>query len=190
MVCSVAHCEGKVVAKGLCSKHYQAQRKYGDPTVVKQKQHHGISLKERFAQYVRRGEGCWDWLGYIDSGGYGRINVGGTPKLASRVSYLLHYGDVPKGKVVCHKCDNPKCVNPEHLFIGSQADNVRDMHDKGRARKRALFGEAHSRSKLTEDMVRGIRNCALSNTEAAELFGISRSTVYDIRKRRSWKHVE
>lgn len=190
MTCSLEHCERAVFAKGMCSRHYTAMRKYGDPTVVKQKQHHGMTLRERFFRYVRVKDGCWDWLGYKDANGYGRINNRGIPMLASRLSYMLHYGDVTEGRVVCHKCDNPSCVNPEHLFIGTQADNVRDMHDKGRARKRGLSGEAHHGAKITEATVREIRSRSEATALLAPEYGLSRTTIDDIRKRRSWKHVE
>ena len=189
MECSIAHCGRKVAAKGFCANHYRAMRLYGDPLGLKQKQHHGKTLKERFDLYVKRSEGCWPWLGYKDSNGYGRLNVNGIPQLASRVSYLLHYGDVPKGKSVCHKCDNPICVNPDHLFIGTQADNVADMHSKGRARKRAVSGEAHGNAILTEDDVRQILRSPLSVPELAVKFNMSRTTIYGVRKRKSWKHV-
>lgn len=190
MTCSVDHCDRPIFATGLCSKHYMAKRKYGDPTVVKQKQHHGLTLRERFFLYTRKKDGCWDWVGYRDPNGYGRLNVNGRPVLGSRISYMLHYGDIPKGGVVCHKCDNPQCVNPEHLFLGTQADNVADMHAKGRARKRALKGEAHHAAKVTEVIVREVRGRIEPTSYLADLYGLSRTTIDDIRKRRSWAHVE
>jgi hypothetical protein len=189
MICTVAHCERKAVAKGLCVNHYRALRLYGDPLGGVQKQHHGLTLRERFDTYTKRADGCWEWLGYRDPNGYGRLNVGGRPILASRVSYLLHYGDVPGGKYVCHKCDNPPCVNPEHLFLGTQADNVADMQAKGRARKRGLPGVSHHAAKLTDDRVRAIRSSDASDAALAKEFGVTRATIHAVRHRRTWTHV-
>jgi hypothetical protein len=171
-------------------KHYQAWRKYGDPTVVKQKQYHGKTLRERFFLYACVREGCWPWAGSTDRDGRGKLNVGGVPQLAARIAYKLHYGDIPEGKVVCHKCDNTKCVNPEHLFLGTQADNVRDMHEKGRARKRAVSGTAHHNAKLDADAVCVIRRSDASASQLAEQFGVSRAVIYDVRNGKIWKHVE
>ena len=189
MECTVAHCEKKAVAKGFCTNHYYAFRKHGDPLKVVQKQHHGQTLRERFEIYTRRTEGCWEWTGYRDSNGYGRLNVSGRPILASRTSYLLHYGNIPGGSYVCHKCDNPACVNPEHLFLGTQADNVADMHAKGRQRKRGIPGMSHHAAKLTDDIVRHIRSSDASDAALSKELGVSRATVHAVRNNRTWTHV-
>ena len=78
---------------------------------------------------------CWLWTGHIIVGGYGRLSVGhGIQEFAHRLSYMLHYGNIPNGCFVCHRCDNPPCVRPDHLFIGTHTDNMRDMIAKGRKR--------------------------------------------------------
>lgn len=189
MTCSVEHCEREVAAKGLCWRHYQAARKYGDPTVVRQKQLHGLTLAERFDAYTKKGPDCWEWVGSKDRNGYGRLNIRGTPYLASRLSFALRYGDIPLGRYVCHKCDNPTCVNPEHLFLGTQADNIADMHAKGRDRKRGLPGEQHHAAKLTDDAVREIRASSDSALDLSRRYGVSRATVQDVNDRKTWKHV-
>jgi hypothetical protein len=79
--------------------------------------------------------GCLSWTGYRNSKGYGTINVGGTPRYAHRVAWELANGPLPGGKCVLHRCDNPSCCNPRHLFLGSRADNNADMREKGRARQ-------------------------------------------------------
>lgn len=190
MKCKVPHCEREAVAKGHCHSHRRTFLLYGEAATFRQKQFHGLTLRERFYRYVRTGDGCWEWLGYRDRNGYGRLNVKGLPQLASRVSYLVHNGDIPKGQCICHKCDNPACVNPDHLFLGTQADNVADMHAKGRARKRALTGADHHASKLDGEAVRNIRASEEPVAVLARRFNVSRATVYSVLKGLTWTHVK
>lgn len=187
MKCRVEYCDRESIARGCCHRHYRALTLYGDPTAVRQKQHHGLSLKERFYQYVKQGDGCWRWLSYVDPQGYGRLNIDGKPILASRLSYLLHHGDIPNGKVVCHKCDNPTCVNPKHLFIGSQADNMADMIEKGRDRHKCLSGVQHHRAKLDPERASAIRASDEPTAVLARRYNISRATVHSIKTGRTWK---
>lgn len=188
-ICSVSYCEKPARVLGMCQTHYATFRRNGDPTILVQKQHHGLSVKERFALYARQCDGCWEWTGQRDPRGYGRMHVDGRPMLAHRVAYLVTYGSIPPGMAVLHKCDTPKCVNPEHLFLGTQADNVRDMHNKGRALKRGMKGSEHPMSKLTEQDVRAIRKAEGFARDIAAVYGISPTQVYDIRHRRSWAHI-
>lgn len=189
MDCSIPHCSKKAVARGFCVNHYYAFRKHGDPLKIVQKQHHGLSLSDRFDRYVKKGDGCWTWLSYIDPQGYGRLNYNGKPMLASRVSYLIHFGEIPKGMAVCHKCDNPSCTNPDHLFLGTQADNVADMHMKGRARKRGKKGASHHNAKLTDNDVKAIRRSGDSTAAIARQYNVSRATIHAIVNGKTWKHL-
>lgn len=140
--CSVPGCEGVYDAHGFCGRHYQAWLRNGDPTVVLQVQHHGKTVAERLALYTRRTTGCWEWTGARSAKGYGVLNVRETSRLASRVAWQLEHGKIPRGLYVLHKCDNPGCVRPSHLFLGTLADNNADMLAKGRyhrgPRKRKL----------------------------------------------------
>ncbi len=189
MKCSVPTCDRAAVARGWCHNHYYAARKHGDPTKLVLKQHHGKTLRERFDLYTKKSEGCWTWVGYTDPNGYGRLNIKNAPILAHRISYEIHYGNIQDGLCVCHKCDNPRCVNPDHLFLGTQADNIADMEQKGRARKRGLRGADSPLAKIGEKDVREIRDTDTSAAKLGKKFGVSPTTIWDIRHRKSWKHL-
>ena len=120
----------------FCRPHYRAWHLYGDPLVKKQQQWHGLSIVERWQKYVKQTPACWLWIGFCDEHGYGRLHVAGRPDLAHRLSWEIHYGAVPQGRYVLHKCDTPACVNPEHLYLGTQVDTIADMFTRGRSHMR------------------------------------------------------
>lgn len=137
---------------------------------------------------------CWVWTAHRTCNGYGRIGRGGKyGKIdgAHRVSWEVEYGSVPEGMDVLHACDNPPCVNPSHLFIGTAKDNIDDMLRKGRDRHR--HGEAHRDARLTEQQVRDIRAnkalCRVSDRELGERYGVSNVAISRIVRRITWKHV-
>lgn len=137
---------------------------------------------------------CWTWLGYINPNGYGMIGSGGhgRPFLAHRVSYEENIGPIPPGMNACHYCDNPGCPNPAHLFLGTQADNMRDMGAKGRAKGAVLRGDGHARSKLTEAIVLLIRARYAAGESIRALaieYGVGESGVYYAATRRTWQHI-
>lgn len=145
---------------------------------------------ERFWEKVDRcgPDECWVWHGSTDRRGYGRVRGPNREPLgAHRVSYEWAYGPLPTDVVVCHRCDNPPCVNPAHLFAGSQAENMADMHAKGRARPPC--GPRQS-PRLTPDQVRAIRaDPDKSRARIGQRYGVSPGTVGNIRARRTWKDV-
>lgn len=140
--------------------------------------------------------GCWQWTGApsdsTPTGAYGRMRIYGVQERAHRVSWLLHKGAIPDGLQVLHRCDNPKCVNPEHLFLGTNADNVADRVSKGRSGWQERKGEAHPMSKLRESDVRAIRerhSAGERQSVLAREFRVDRATVCEIISRRKWAHV-
>jgi len=188
--CSFKGCFKKAHSKGLCIAHYQQQRQ-GKELKPLQVQHHGLTEKERFFRRVGKlDSGCWVWLGSLNNG-YGQFRrEDGSIILSHRYSYMLHNDSAIDGLVVMHKCDNPKCVNPDHLMLGTQAENVQDMRQKGREKHRSLSGSEHGMSKLTDDLVRDIRSSNESGPAISKRLGVSTATIYDVRNRKIWKHVE
>lgn len=187
--CCIKDCDKLHLAGGLCAMHYRRQKLYGDPTTVKLFQMRGLSLKERWEAYTEKGEDCWLWVGSRDPNGYGRLNINGRPELAHRLAWRLFCSEITSDQHVLHKCDNPSCVRPDHLFLGDQVANNADMKSKGRYRPGVSLGEAHGCAKLTEDQVREIRASSGPSELAAKHYGISGRQVRDIRLRRSWRHL-
>lgn len=147
-------------------------------------------IEDRFwAMVDKRGpDDCWEWTGYRSHVGYGTIFYQGKTRKAHRVSYELHYEPLPDDKFVCHHCDNPGCVNPAHLFVGTPADNSADMTSKGRA----AAGSEHGMSKLQESDIPVIRRLAAEGLTFAEIgkrYGVTFQTIRCAVKRISWKHV-
>jgi hypothetical protein len=157
------------------------------------------TLSERFWRFVQRGDACWTWTGSRNEHGYGQIHGGpgvGRPLIASRVSWEIHHGPIPDGLLVCHTCDNPSCVNPAHLFLGSHADNGRDMSAKGRAgahvKPETLSrGDAHYARRQPERLARGDRNGARTKPECVprgEANGSAKLTAEEVVEiRRLWE---
>lgn len=133
--------------------------------------------------------GCFNWIGSSSNGGYGLLyTASGRRERASRKSYEVFRGPIGAGMIVCHRCDNPPCVNPAHLFLGTHKDNTRDAIRKGRL----AMGSRHGHAKLTEDVVREIRamhQCGATLTEIRQRFNISAASVSNIYNRRRWTHV-
>jgi len=152
------------------------------------------SLLSRFWDKVRKSNVCWIWEGARVGAGYGSFRVGGRKGkslLAHRVSYVIEHGDIPDGCLVCHRCDNPACVRPEHLFAGSHKDNSQDMERKGRTGR--CYGKRNGKATFTFEQaeeVRGLRREGMTYRALASRFGIANKTVYDILRRRIWTRRE
>lgn len=196
--CSFPGCKNRKHSKGLCSAHY-AQQRVGKTLKPLQLQNHGLSEVDRFMRWIgKQPNGCWTWLGSIkhrrnrpQSEWHGQWrNAAGQIELTSRAAWRLLVGPIPSRAFVLHKCDVPRCCNPEHLYLGTQADNVRDMWERERAKPRALEGVKHGGAKANDEIVRDIRASKESTAILAAKHGLSRATVHDIRLRNTWKHVK
>jgi len=138
--------------------------------------------------------GCWEWTGA--RGGkmkYGVIRIKGRLYKTHRIAYELAYGPIPEGKIVCHRCDNPPCCNPGHLFLGTYTDNVIDCIQKGRALRNAVKGEDSHLSKLTEQVVAVIRQRyaagGVSQSQLAQEYGVRKSTIGHIVRGDTWAYL-
>ena len=166
-----------------------------------------MSAADRFmAKVLRADNGCWIWTGGKDRKGYGKFSIGssrnpdGTRRnsmvTASRVSYEFFVGSIPRGEghhgtCVLHHCDTPSCVNPEHLFLGSNSENVKDMDKKGRRVSLPYRGEEHANSKLTASQVNSIvarLKDKAAQAHIAREFGVCVATINHIAKGRLWSH--
>ena len=162
------------------------------------------SLEERFWSRVLKTNRCWLWTG-LAVHDYGQLSSGGHngKKLrAHRVSWAIHYGEIPDGMWVLHRCDTPLCVRPDHLFLGSAADNAADRDAKGRGAagerngmygRPAFEGENHPMARLTADQVREIRRLygqgGITQTKLAQMFGVHQTTISDYVRRGTWRSI-
>ena len=147
------------------------------------------TLGQRLDWYSRRADnGCLEWVGHVGSRGYGFLWWKGKNRLAHRLQWERITGEPPPdGFLVCHRCDNGKCIDPFHLFLGTQSDNRNDMYAKGRGHNKK--GERHPMSKLTPEKVLEIRQAIGPHKEIAARFGVARQTVGDLKTRRRWAHI-
>ena len=137
--------------------------------------------------------GCWLWDGSYDNYGYGQIWADRRVHRAHRFSYTLNVGPITPGLCICHRCDTPACVNPDHLFVGTQADNIRDAVRKGRVRGGGQSCEAHHSAKLSFAKVRqmkALRSRGLIYREIAARFGVSKATAMKAIKGQNWNPKE
>lgn len=146
----------------------------------------------KFWGKITKSNFCWVWRGLVTKDGYGRISIYGKTVLTHRLSWVLHFGEIPKELGVLHKCDNPSCVNPDHLFLGTFQENMRDKINK----KRHTFGSIVEQSDLTERDILEIRRRYESRSSGSngskslsKEFNISQVSINDIVTRKTWKHI-
>ena len=154
-----------------------------------------IPIEQRFWPKVEKTDGCWIWRGFRQKAGYGVTTVDRRCWLTHRVAWTLCCGPIPDGLGVLHHCDNPPCVRPDHLFLGTNADNMADMNRKGRGVIPSLAGSDHPAAKMSETQVLEIRRRyaarepGFTTYRAAEEFGIHQSTAWAIVTRRLWRNL-
>jgi hypothetical protein len=178
-ICIVNGCNNEVKARGYCNKHYQHVKSYGTPELIGHKRPINFEIDENE---------CFNCTSHHKVGGYPKISWDNKKMYLSRFIYTEMFGDIPEGLVIRHKCDNPACINPEHLELGTVADNNHDRVIRGRG----LKGEQIHRSILTENKVREIKkmlNLGIPQKDIAEKFNIKDYVVSQIKNKRTWKHV-
>lgn len=140
---------------------------------------------ESFWARVERSDGCWLWQGAVGRRGYGQLQFQGRQVTAHRLAYELEFGPITAGLYVCHSCDVPLCVRPDHLWLGTYADNMRDAFAKGRVRRGDQHGNALLRPAAVL-LIRTLYERGVQGVVIARRFGIHPNTVYNIAKRRIW----
>lgn len=189
-VCSVFGCNNKKYMKGMCTKHYLRNKKTGD-VFSEEFVICDFTVKEKLLFNVKldKETRCWEWLGRKDKDGYGIMSVGDYPTRVHRIMYEQIKGDIKEDFLVCHKCDNPGCINPAHLFLGTIQDNNNDRDTKGRTPK----GEDSMSSVLTENDVLEIRELlktGMTNKQIGEKYGVTGWAISRIKCGKTWKHLE
>lgn len=156
-----------------------------------------IETKKRFMKFVSIPENlndCWEWTGYKPSNGYGHFGINGRVFGAHRISFMLFIGEIPNNMLVCHSCDNPSCVNPHHLFLGTDKDNTQDMIKKNRrSHHTGATGENNGFHKLTEQKVYKIREMleqGYTQQEIAEIFEVTPENIRSIRIGKTWSWLK
>ena len=200
--CAIENCGIKRKVKLYCRKHYERLKRTGDPTMMLNAA--GLSLKQHIIKNIKKVKCpnlesikfhnekdlyCWEWQKGRDREAYGSIKRDRKTYRTHRKSYEVFIGEIPKGIQVNHKCDNKICCNPNHLFIGTHKDNMKDRNNKNRTAK----GEDNGRAKLTENEVINIRklwkSTRYTQKELSARFNVSAMNVCTIVNNKTWKHI-
>lgn len=195
--CSIPNCERKHKGRGWCESHLLKYRRYGSPLGTSSlRGQPGESPTTRLNRigWIVQENGCWEWKGARGEAGHGQIRIGNRSRQAHRVMFEILHGEIPEGENILHRCDNPPCINPDHLFSGTQKQNIHDMWAKDRQQGyiHQPKGSKHPQAKLLEKDVlelRELRNSGFTYKALADRFGISKSTAAEIVSRKTWRHI-
>jgi len=182
MSCIIDDCTNEVARRGLCNKHRIRQERHGTTDARRTEPGVPLATLQGWVAHRDRTEGCWEWPYSVQPSGYGQVRFNGELWTTHRLAAHMD-GRNPSGMFVCHHCDNRRCVNPHHLFLGDVRDNAADMVAKGRGAR----GE--DCSKLTETQVRMVRRAVAEGAKQKDIakhLGVTASTVNDIVKGRTW----
>lgn len=190
--CSVALCKNKYHSKGLCNLHKKRLRENGS---LRHKETGVLNKPETIDRFLNKvcfnPSGCWEWKAFISPDGYGHFRADEiSSKRAHVFSYHFFKGKIKKGYLVCHTCDNPVCVNPAHLWLGTHKENMHDKIQKGRGNNPS--GVRHWQAKLSKHQVVKIKMahlCGIQKSEIAKRFKVSRATVHDVILGKSYKSI-
>lgn len=187
--CSVPDCSRPHSCNGYCNIHDMRVRRYGDPNITRHRPRNtDKSIREFILENCsENANGCWIWSGYTERG-YGRMSYQGKQVLIHRLMFALEHGvslDSLAREVICHQCDTPGCVNPAHLFRGTQVENIKDRDTKNRQARGKQVGSA----KLTEENVWEIKKSSDSRRVLANRFGVSTTAIDYVRKGKTWQHL-
>ena len=193
-ICSIDGCNVIAHARGWCHKHYKRWQTHEDATFCKVLRYDKPSfevLMDNFKNNLSFENKCWEWHGRLTRAGYGHVFYKGSTKTAHRISYKYFKGEIPKKMNVCHICDNKKCFNPNHLWLGTTQENIQDAYDIG-----LIIGKRGSKnpmSKLKEYQIIEIRKLikeGKANTEIAKIYGVIHQTISLIKHNKIWNHVK
>lgn len=159
--------------------------------MIRKRRIHPYNAKamQRLMALVEITDDCWFFIGSLNSDGYGNFQYKGKSDKAHRVSWKIHNGPIPEGMHVLHRCDNPACVRPDHLFLGTHQYNMADRDRKKRASGGRKIGERNNFAKITEAEVKAIRRDTRRLVDIAPEYGLSISAVGFIKQRKTWRHV-
>lgn len=187
--CDIDGCSNKSYVKGLCNAHY-IRKSRKKPML--EKSWHQLSAKERLNKFIKVNEEnqCWIWTGGKNKKGYGSLSYNGKTTIAHRLSYELYIGQIPNEMLICHHCDTPSCINPGHLFLGTNLDNSNDKFSKGR--NKSSPGQRNGNSKLTDDQVRSIKKKLKNGVKVSDIskqYEVSETNISYIKKEKTWSHI-
>lgn len=187
--CGIDGCENPRWARMWCGKHYARWHRTGSPTTPSR---FDLTLEERFWSKVDKSGDCWTWQGTRGHHGHGALKVAGSMVAAHRLSWEFANGAIPPGAYICHRCDNPPCVRPDHLYAGDATTNMSDRVERGDPNG-WMRGEDHGNAVLAESDVTDIRNLyqtgQWTQRELAARFGVAQVNVGRIVRREQWRHI-